>query len=481
MKRLTHSRWIAVAASTGLLLTLAACGGSGGGTPFNPPPPAPPPLSVSTTSLPDGNLSQSYSATLQASGGTGTRTWSSASGSGPLPDDLTLSSSGVISGTPTVDASFNFTVQVADSSSPQQVATRALSILIRTDAVTITTTSLPGGQVGVAYSQFVSATNGQPPFSWSISAPALPTGLSIDTNTGEIGGLPTTAGTFPFTVQVVDDLGDTATAALSIVIASAPSLAITTTALPDGAVGVPYNVTLQATGGTPPLMWSTTAGSFPSGLLLDAATGNISGTPAAAVMESFTVQVTDSTSPTMQTASQPLVLTINSALAGRNDDIGSATALPGNITARASISPYTDPVNTTPANPDVDVYEITATAGSIVEIRICARSLTDPRCTLATPSPLDSVIEIVDVNDVRQTTCRNEGTDDGVTGAPDTTPTLFDDTCLNDDITLGVVQDSKLEFQVPGTGTVIFYVRVFDWRGDARPDLLYDIIISGAN
>ncbi len=479
MKRLAHLRWIAAPASTALLLALAACGGSGGGDPFNPPPPAPPPLSVSTTSLPDGNLNQSYSATLQASGGTGTRTWSLASGSGPLPDDLTLSSSGVISGTPTVDASFSFTVQVADSGSPQQVATRALSILV--SGLRITITSLPSGQVGVAYSQFVSATNGQPPFFWSISAPALPAGLTIDSNTGEIGGLPTTAGTFPFTVRVADDLNDTATAALSIVIDPPPPLAITTTALPGGAVGVPYNVTLQATGGAPPLMWSITAGSFPSGLLLDSATGNINGTPAAAVTESFTVQVTDSTSPTMQTASQPLVLTINSALVGRNDDIGSATALPGNITARASISPYTDPVNTTPVNPDVDVYEITASAGSIVEIRICARSLTDPRCTLTTPSPLDSVIEIVDGSDVRFTTCRNEGTDDGVTFAPDTTPTLFDDTCLNDDITLGVIQDSKLEFQVPGSGTVTFFVRVLGFRGDARPDLLYDIIISGAN
>ena len=317
---------MAAAASTGLLLTLAACGGSGGGTPFNPPPPAPPPLSISTTSLPDGNLNQSYSATLQASGGTGTRTWSLASGSGPLPDDLTLSSSGVISGTPTVDASFNFTVQVADSGSPQQVATRALSILIRTDAVTITTTSLPGGQVGVAYSQFVSATNGQQPFFWSISALALPDGLSIDPNTGEIGGLPTTEGTFNFTVQVTDDLNDTATADLTIVIASAPPLTITTTALPDGAVGVPYNVTLQATGGTPPLMWTTTVGSLPSGLLLDAATGNINGIPNGSPGPSpFTMQVDDSVSSPPDT--QTLSINILSALAGRNETIATATPL----------------------------------------------------------------------------------------------------------------------------------------------------------
>ncbi len=476
MKRLTHSRWMAAAASTGLLLTLAACGGSGGGNTFNPPPPVPSPLSVSTSSLPDGNLSQSYSATLQASGGTGTRTWSLASGSGPLPDDLALSSSGVISGTPTVDASFNFTVQVTDSSSPQQVATRALSILIRTDAVTITTTSLLGGEVGVPYSQFVLTTNGQLPFFWSISVGPLPAGLTIDSNTGEIGGLPTTQGPFNFTVQVTDDLNDTATAALSIVIASAPPLMITTTALPDGSLVSSYDVTLQATGGTPPLAWSQT-GTFPPGLILQT-NGKIIGTPTMTGMFDFTVQVDDSVSSPPDT--QTLRITILAAPPGRNDTIGMATPL-SNVTARASISPYTDPVNTTPANPDVDVYQITASAGSIVEIRICARSLTDPRCTLAIPSPLDSVIEIVDMNGVRFTTgCRNEGTDDGVTFAPDTTHTLFDDTCLNDDITLGVIQDSKLEFQVP-TGTTVFFVRVLGFRGDARPDLLYDIIISGAN
>ncbi len=483
MKRLTHSRWMAAAASTGLLLALAACGGSSGsGNPIGGTPPPPPALTITTTSLPEGDLDEPYSFTLQATGGTAPRTWSLASGSGPLPDDLALSSSGVISGIPSVEGTFNFTVQVADSGSPQQVATRALSILV--SGLRITTTSLPNGRVGVPYSQFVSATNGQQPFSWSISVGPLPAGLTIDSNTGEIGGLPTTANTFNFTVQVTDDLNDTATAALSIVIDPASSLTITTTALPDGVMDVPYHVKLHATGGQPPLAWSIVSGSgnLPSGLTLGTTTGEIIGTSAAAVMESFTVQVTDSTSPTMQTVSQPLVLTINSALAGRNDDIGSATALPGNITARASISPYIDPLGGTAAdaNPDVDVYEITASASSIVEIRICARSLTDPRCTLATPSPLDSVIEIVDGSDVRFTTCRNEGTDDGVTSAPDTTPTLFDDTCLNDDITLGVIQDSKLEFQVPA-GTTTFFVRVLGFRGDARPDLLYDIIISGAN
>jgi hypothetical protein len=185
----------------------------------------------------------------------------------------------------------------------------------------------------------------------------------------------------------------------------------------------------------------------------------------------------------MQTASQPLVLTINSALAGRNDTTTTATPL-FNGTFRASISPYIHPLGgaAADANPDVDVYEIIANAGNMVTIRICARSTNcNPSNPLPAPSVLDSVLEIVNISNVPFTTCRNEGADDGVTGAPDTTPTAFDDACLNDDIQLGIVQDSKLEFQVPGSGAVIFYVRVLGFRGDARPDLLYDIIISGAN
>jgi hypothetical protein len=65
---------------------------------------------------------------------------------------------------------------------------------------------------------------------------------------------------------------------------------------------------------------------------------------------------------------------------------------------------------------------------------------------------------------------------------PDPTPLAFDDPCINDDIEVGVNRDSKLEFQVPGaSGTVTFYLHVLDWRGDARPDFLYQITISGAN
>ena len=112
-----------------------------------------------------------------------------------------------------MDATFNFTVRVADSGSPQQVATRALSILIRTDALTITITSLSGGQVGVAYSQFVSATNGQQPLLLEHLDGRFARGPHPSTATpAKSAASPRRRATFPFTVQVTDDLGDTATA-----------------------------------------------------------------------------------------------------------------------------------------------------------------------------------------------------------------------------------------------------------------------------
>src|SRR5207244_3476712 len=89
----------------------------------------PTPLSVSTTSLPNGTQSVAYNQSLAAAGGTTPYSWSLISGA--LPAGLTLSSGGQISGTPTTTGTSNFTVQVTDSSTPVQTATRTLSLTIR--------------------------------------------------------------------------------------------------------------------------------------------------------------------------------------------------------------------------------------------------------------------------------------------------------------------------------------------------------------
>src|SRR5262249_8404878 len=103
---------------------------------------APPTLTITTSSLTSGTVLQSYSASLLSTGGTGATTWDLASGS--LPAGLSLSSSGVISGAPVSSGTSTPTFRVRDSGSPQQTATKQLSITINNPTPpTITTTSLP--------------------------------------------------------------------------------------------------------------------------------------------------------------------------------------------------------------------------------------------------------------------------------------------------------------------------------------------------
>jgi transglutaminase/protease-like cytokinesis protein 3 len=86
-------------------------------------------LSITTSTLPGGMVGSSYSATLSATGGTPPYSWSIVSGS--LPSGLTLSTAGVISGTPSSTGTFSFTVQVRDSSSPAQTAQKTFSVMVQ--------------------------------------------------------------------------------------------------------------------------------------------------------------------------------------------------------------------------------------------------------------------------------------------------------------------------------------------------------------
>jgi hypothetical protein len=275
------------------------------------------PVSISTSSLASGQVSSAYAATLTASGGTAPYAWSVSSGT--LPAGLSLNaSSGQISGTPTQAGTSTFTLQVKDSSSPAQTSTKSLSITIAAAVtpVQITTASLTSGQVGSTYSASLAASGGTTPYTWSISSGALPTGLTLS-SAGSIAGTPTASGTFSFTIKVTDSTtptAQTATKALSLTVAAAvTAVQITTASVPSGQVGTAYSTSLAASGGTTPYTWSMSSGALPAGLTLSA-TGAISGTPTASGSFTFTAKVTDSTTPTAQTATKSLSLTIAAAV-----------------------------------------------------------------------------------------------------------------------------------------------------------------------
>src|SRR5579864_1379633 len=164
-------------------------------------------LMIGTTSLPDGVSGTAYSATLQSTGGTGAVTWSLTTGT--LPTGLTLNTStGAITGTPTTPGT-PITVKATDSATPPNSVTTALNIVVNGNAPTffISATQLPNGSAGTPYDQILTVTGGTSPFTWSVAAGSLPTGLNLGPKTGEITGTPTSAtagANFTFSVSVTD-------------------------------------------------------------------------------------------------------------------------------------------------------------------------------------------------------------------------------------------------------------------------------------
>jgi large repetitive protein len=156
----------------------------------------------------------------------------------------------------------------------------------------INTISLPGGQVGINYSQTPKASGGSGTYKWSITEGSLPTGLSLVEHNGSINGVPKETGTFNFTIQVNDGT-HTVSQALSIIIKSTLPR-ITANSLPEGEVGAAYSQTLNAAGGSGPYTWSVSDGALPDGLAVGAADGVISGKPEKRGTFLVTIQLKDS-------------------------------------------------------------------------------------------------------------------------------------------------------------------------------------------
>ncbi len=179
----------------------------------------PVPLAISTTSpLQPGTLNVSYVATLGATGGTAPYSWSVTTGT--LPAGLTLTASGILSGTPTAPGTSMFTVEAVDSASTPQTATAPLTLVIGVATLAIATTSLPSGNVGTSYVAQLAATGGVPPYAWSVTAGGLPAGILLSP-TGLASGTPGSVSTTSPTFTVMDSNGHSASSPLSLTINAA--------------------------------------------------------------------------------------------------------------------------------------------------------------------------------------------------------------------------------------------------------------------
>jgi uncharacterized repeat protein (TIGR03803 family) len=163
-----------------------------------------------------------YLQTFTAVGGTGSVTFTQSAGT--LPAGLTLSDSGVFSGTPTVAGTYIFTVTANDAAgdpSPSQSYT-----VIINPSPAIATASLPAWTLNQpGYDQAIVATGGTGTLTFTLTAGTLPGGLTLSSG-GILSGTPSGTGSFTFTIKVSDTLG--ASASQSYTVAINPPVAVTT-------------------------------------------------------------------------------------------------------------------------------------------------------------------------------------------------------------------------------------------------------------
>lgn len=268
---------------------------------------AAPSLTLSPATLAAATRGVAYSQQITAAGGTAPYTFAITAGA--LPAGLTLSSTGMVAGTPTQAGSFSFTVSATDASTGAgpYAASRSYTLVVASPAISITPTALPAATTRIAYSQTLAATGGTAPYSYAVTAGTLPGGITLASD-GTLSGTPIVAGSFAFTATASDANGNAGSRAYTLVV-DAPTIAITPTSLPGGTVAQAYVQALTATGGAAPYAYAITAGTLPAGITL-AADGTLSGTPTAG--GTFTVQVT-ATDANGITAVRNYALTISGA------------------------------------------------------------------------------------------------------------------------------------------------------------------------
>jgi hypothetical protein len=169
---------------------------------INPPCPTVITVNPANPTLPAGTAGQPYSQTFTATGGTAPHTFMVSAGT--PPPGLNLSSGGLLSGAPTGLGTFTFTVKATDASGC--TGERRYTLLI-CPVVTVNPATIPAGTVGAPYNQTFTQTGGAGVITWSVSAGALPGGLTLNAATGLLSGRPSAQGPFNFTIRATDANG----------------------------------------------------------------------------------------------------------------------------------------------------------------------------------------------------------------------------------------------------------------------------------
>ncbi|MBI4850749.1 MAG: putative Ig domain-containing protein [Acidobacteria bacterium] len=297
-------------------------------------------ITFSPSSLSSGTINTLYSQNISANGGQAPYIFSL---TGALPNGLVLSSSGVISGTPTTLGTFSFTINVKDANNCTNSQAYVLTIAAPTcPTITLSPNSLPNGTMGIAYNQSVVASGGQSPYSFAASG-NIPLGLNLS-SIGILSGIALSQGSFSFTITATDANNCTGSQSYSIVILPppCPTIILNPSSLPNGAVNSSYSQSISASGGQAPYTF-TVSGIIPPGLSFSAS-GLLSGTPTTQGTFGFMVTAKDvnncsasrSYTITITAPACPTIILDPTSLPGATETVEYSQT----ITASGGVAPY---------------------------------------------------------------------------------------------------------------------------------------------
>jgi hypothetical protein len=281
---------------------------------------------------------------------------------GALPPGHTLNpETGAITGTSNTPGSYSFTISVVDALA--QSASRNYFIGIATGDE-ITTTNVPDGTLGLAYATTFTSNITAP--NWTASGGTIPPGLTLDGASGQLSGIPTTAGTYVFQVNAENGVDDD-TKQFTIHVAAPLSVAITPTSPLELTTGTaPGAVFVTPTGGRAPFTLSVSSGTLPDGLFpAQEGTSDLGGIPELAGSATVTLLLTDADG---RTASAPYTINVRNPLAFLTTRMSAPTrtiAYSQILNAEGGRAPYTWTLSGGTLPPGLQLNAVTGEVGGI--------------------------------------------------------------------------------------------------------------------
>jgi len=258
-------------------------------------------LTIQTGFVPDAAVGVDYLFSLQVDGGLPPYQWREKGT--VLPAGLTLNpETGTIYGKPENQIAQTIKIEVSDNDRPPQIVSKEFHISVNPDELYIFTPELPDCLMNKPYLSEIMALLGKPPYEWTLKSGTLPPGLSLvySSSSLKIEGTPTIPGEYIMTFSVTDSGIPKTNAEKTFHIEIFGNLEILTQYLPQASKGESYISSILVHGGEPPYSWQIKGGDkLPSGMILSAVTGDITGIPDPDFSESeeFVIQVQDSAIP----------------------------------------------------------------------------------------------------------------------------------------------------------------------------------------